>query len=489
MSNKYRNNEPQDNDILDFTAIDKSDIDQKIAAKFFMAYFNSSPIGIYIIQNGRFKFANVQFQKLTGYSLEELQGITNPIKLIHPKDRNSVRENASQMLSGENSIPYQYRYIKKDGNFGWAKETVVSIQISKNSFILGSFININNQKDAEKEASDNQEYYQILFEHHRDAVLVFTPEGSCVKVNPAACQLLGYEPEELIRMSIFDLMPFGKAENTLFDKLLLQGNVFGEIKLITKDGSSIVAEINATELPDGNYLGTVRDVTERKRMAGEMARLERLNLIGEMAAGIGHEIRNPMTSVRGFLQMLTNKGDCSNYLKYFNIMIDELDRANNIITEFLSLAKNKPIELKVQSINDVVKALEPLIAVDSINCKMYYEIDLGDIGNIVLDEKQIRQLILNLVRNGLEAMEPGGTITIKTFIDGGEVVLMVKDNGCGINPQVLGKIGDPFVTTKENGTGLGLAVCYGVASRHSAKIEMETGPSGTTFFVRFRADV
>ncbi|MFA4886504.1 MAG: ATP-binding protein, partial [Desulfotomaculaceae bacterium] len=114
------------------------------------------------------------------------------------------------------------------------------------------------------------------------------------------------------------------------------------------------------------------------------------------------------------------------------------------------------------------------------------EFELWDIPYIDLDEKEIRQLILNLVRNGFEAMPSGGTLTIKTFRDSGEVVLAVKDGGKGIGPEILEKIGTPFFTTKDTGTGLGLAVCYSIAARHNARIEIETGPKGTNFYVRFK---
>jgi signal transduction histidine kinase len=221
-------------------------------------------------------------------------------------------------------------------------------------------------------------------------------------------------------------------------------------------------------------------------MEYEMIRLERLNLIGEMAAGIGHEVRNPMTSVRGFLQLLMKKEDCLKYKDYFNIMVGELDRANSIITEFLSLAKDNPLKTEIMSLNSIVTGIEPLISADALNKEMNYDLRLGNIPDLPLEEKQIRQLILNLVRNGLEAMCPGGTISLSTFMDGEEAVLAVQDQGGGISPDVQERIGLPFFTTKEEGTGLGLAVCYSIAAKHGAGITFETGPCGTTFFVRFR---
>ncbi|WP_345788099.1 ATP-binding protein [Desulfotomaculum copahuensis] len=216
-----------------------------------------------------------------------------------------------------------------------------------------------------------------------------------------------------------------------------------------------------------------------------MARLDRLNLVGEMAAALGHEVRNPITTVRGFLQLLEDKKELSSFREYFDLMIDELDRASAIITEFLSLAKNKTIELKEENLNHILTAMLPLLQSDSAKMDKSVHLELSDIPALLLDEKEIRQVILNLVRNGLEAMPPGGRLTIKTYREDTEAVLAVQDQGNGLPPGVLERIGTPFFTTKENGTGMGLAVCYSIAARHKAKIDIETGPAGTTFLVKF----
>lgn len=233
-------------------------------------------------------------------------------------------------------------------------------------------------------------------------------------------------------------------------------------------------------------LGTTIDMTERNQLEREMARLDRLNAIGEVAASIVHEIRNPMTVVRGYLQMLQQKDGLVSYKKSFNIMIDELDRANIIITEFLSLTRNAPAEVKRQSLNCILATILPLIQADAIKTGKVINLELGDIPDLNLDEKQIRQLILNLTRNGLEAMSERGFLTIKTYVDADEVVLSVKDEGKGIAPEMLQKLGTPFFTTKEQGAGLGLTVCYKIAESHGAFITIETDIKGTTFMVHFK---
>lgn len=277
-----------------------------------------------------------------------------------------------------------------------------------------------------------------------------------------------------------------------------------ETEILRPDGTTRIIQDMPFPIKTGKgYLAgsIIRDITASKRIEDdakkrletelsllekELPRLDRLNLLGELAAAIGHEIRNPMTTVRGFLQMLSQKQECCSYKEYFDLMIEELDRANSIISQFLSMAKNKDAELKINNINTVIKSLYPLIKADAILTDKDISLKLDDVPDIPLDEKEIRQLILNLVRNGLEAMSPGGAITIKTYSIDDFIVMAVQDQGIGIESNVLYKIGTPFLTTKEGGTGLGLAVCYKIARKHKATIDIDTGPAGTTFLVKFR---
>ncbi|MGJ7922632.1 GAF domain-containing protein [Neobacillus sp. LXY-4] len=231
----------------------------------------------------------------------------------------------------------------------------------------------------------------------------------------------------------------------------------------------------------------LKNITEKKKYEKEMKRLSGLDLIGQMAAGISHEIRNPMTTVRGFLQVFSKEEKFKKYEEYLNLMIEELDRANSIITEFLSMGNTRKSELQKLDLNLIIHDITPLLMVDAINQNKYIQLETKEIPELLLNRNEIRQLILNLYRNGLEAMEPGKVLTIATHKEDDCVVLAVKDQGNGIKPEVLEKLGTPFFTTKENGTGLGLGVCYGIAARHNAKIEIQTGPEGTTFFVKFKA--
>lgn len=232
---------------------------------------------------------------------------------------------------------------------------------------------------------------------------------------------------------------------------------------------------------------TKTDITELKQYQRELSRINSLNLIGEMAAGIAHEIRNPMTTVKGFLQLLSEKQEYTQHEKIFTLMVSEVDRANSIITEFLSLVKNKPVDLKTQDLNSIIENLFPLIQADAIVADKYVDLELNKIEYLLADGNEMRQLILNLVRNGFEAMSPGGKLTIKTHMINNTVVLVVQDQGKGIDSNAIAKIGTPFFTTKDNGTGLGLASCYSIVARHNASINFDTGPYGTTFYASFNA--
>ncbi|WP_242243102.1 GAF domain-containing sensor histidine kinase [Bacillus cereus group sp. BfR-BA-01309] len=229
-----------------------------------------------------------------------------------------------------------------------------------------------------------------------------------------------------------------------------------------------------------------KNITEKKQYEQELKRLSNIDLIGQMAAGISHEIRNPMTTVRGFLQLLKEEPAYEKHNKHFNLMIEELDRANSIITEFLSMGNTRKSDLQMLDLNSIIRDIIPLIKIDTHNQNKYIQVDTSDIPELLLNRNEIRQLLINLYRNGLEAMDTEKVLTISTYKEDRDcVVLAVRDQGNGIRPEVLEKLGTPFYTTKDNGTGLGLGICYAIAARHNAKIEIQTGSEGTTFFVKF----
>lgn len=310
-----------------------------------------------------------------------------------------------------------------------------------------------------------------------------------IYVNKCFLDRHGYTRDEVIGRSAVDLgIWLDLSERSrFFGEIKEKGYANNyEVRFYNKSGDVITVLASGVVIDEDCILIASNDITELRLYQKEMVRLDRLNLIGEIAAGIGHEIRNPMTTVRGLLQLFISKDQFASEKKSLELMISELDCANEIITEFLSLSKNKAVEQRIGNLNNIIRAISPLLTADSAVADKHIVLELLDIPDIPLDEKEIRQLVFNMVKNGLEAMEPGGILTIKTCVEGDELVLSVRDQGRGIRKAVLDSIGTPFVTTKENGTGLGLAICFSIAERHNAKIDVETGPAGTTFYVRFR---
>ncbi|MDR4947297.1 PAS domain S-box protein [Neobacillus cucumis] len=316
--------------------------------------------------------------------------------------------------------------------------------------------------------------------------------GRFIDVNKAWLKSTAYEYEN-VKDQVFDWGLFTCNEGRKVEFSDLESNeTLSNLKVTyqSKDGE-IRCGLLSTEFIDiqgeACSLILVNDITERENLEKEMLRLDRLNLIGEMAAGIAHEIRNPMTTVHGFLQMW-KINDQSLSLEIVNIMLDELNRANSIIKEFLTLAKNKATDKTEQSLNGIIEPILPLLNAEANLAGKSVQHHFEPCPELLLDEKEIRQLFLNLALNGLEAMDHGGTLTVRTYSEEKKVILEVKDCGKGIKPDILDKIGTPFFTTKENGTGLGLAVCYSIADRHQAKIKVQTGNEGTSFSIYFNRD-
>ncbi|KUK65412.1 MAG: GAF sensor signal transduction histidine kinase [Desulfotomaculum sp. 46_80] len=261
-----------------------------------------------------------------------------------------------------------------------------------------------------------------------------------------------------------------------------------EVKIYTKRGeqqtgllSTDFIELNSETC----ILIIINDITELRRFEKKMSRLDRLSLVGEMAGGLAHEIRNPIAVVRGYLEYIGEKKEFRKQADRFQLMISELDRVNSIITEYLTLARGKAYDAKPENLNVLIKDLNYLVETDAIKEDKYINLELEEVPDLLLEKNDIKQMILNLIRNGLEAMAPGGYLTVRTSVEGEKVILAVCDQGKGIPPEHLDKMGIPFFTTKDYGTGLGLAICYKIAARHNAEIHLETSPEGTTFFVKF----
>ena len=217
-----------------------------------------------------------------------------------------------------------------------------------------------------------------------------------------------------------------------------------------------------------------------------LRRLARLDLIGQMAAGFAHEIRNPLTVVKGYLQFLRPKVTVP-MQEQFDLLLNELGRVEIIINDFLSVARGKFTKMSPRDLNSILNDVLPLLSTDAMKQGIDINLQLEEnLPALLLSEAEIKQMVLNLARNGIEAMKSHGVLSISTKKINNEVILSIGDTGGGISEEVRGKIFDPFFTTKGNGTGLGLAVCSSIVGGHSATMEVQSAEGqGTTFIIRF----
>lgn len=441
--------------------------------------------------------ANPSLSAMFGYSRADL--INRPVSLLFESDiRTKLPDFFDHQPLGDHApLVLETSGLRRDRSTFSAYIQIGRAAVDEQTVYVCSIRDITAIKQVEEEKKRNYETLERLvaertrelssFEKRFRSIFESSPNLIFIRAykdrryldaNRSWELFTGYKSEEIIGKSLDLFVPSDELWGKPLQNL--------RVSYFTKAGErrqGLLSTENIEIESEQCLLCVVTDITERVQMEREMNRLDRLFLVGEMAAGIAHEIRNPMTTVHGFLQTLQGKTLTADYV---DLMLGELNRANSIITEFLNLAKNKKTDFRIQDLNAVIKHLEPLINAEALRQDKSVHFELNKCPLLRLDEKQIRQIILNLTLNGLEAMGSGGELSIRTYADANEVVLAVSDQGRGIDEKFIDKIGTPFFTTKDHGTGLGLAVCYSAASRHGAKISLKTGSGSTTFLVRFK---
>ncbi|MGI6473089.1 MAG: two-component system sensor histidine kinase NtrB [Thermoactinomyces vulgaris] len=327
-------------------------------------------------------------------------------------------------------------------------------------------------------------------------VIVVDDRLNVVEINQAAARLLGLEKSKMMYRSFRDaVIQLGlpkKYRERLFSilhsrkekrKLELDWCPDGE------EPRCLLMRFHTFEDSESGLKGQIlmiEDQTEMQLLRQQVQQNNRLATIGQIAAGTAHEIRNPLTAIRGFLQVIGHKMKENGQQKehgYIDIMLREISRISSLVGEFLMLSK--PRHLNVQSVN-VTKVFNDILPIIK-NEALLYNIDvvtkrqLTTIPMIEADGELLKQVFLNISKNAIEAMKDGGLLTIrlKTYEKRKHVVVEIMDTGPGIPPHVLEKIYEPFFTTKENGTGLGLPICRQILREIDGEIKIESGPKGT----------
>lgn len=335
--------------------------------------------------------------------------------------------------------------------------------------------------------------YENVLQHMDSGIVLFDSEGYISFVNVLMGRYLGVPRRSLLGLDLPGLASFPGLSRS-FRKLVVK--LHREMflyrlryhEVIDEHGRHFLVTATYGEELDGDILISVKDVTEFKKIEQSAYQNDKLAMLGKIAAAIAHEIRNPLTSIRGFMQLLRPHLVQLGKEEYARIVIDEIDRANDIIYEFLNSSKpSTPVKKEVH-VDSLLKEVKLLFESEAIlkGC----DIELSPIDpalTVCVDVKQAKQVLLNIVKNSLDAIGGStkaqrGMIGISAVKQSSKVMIMVQDNGTGMDYHTQSKLFDPFFTTKLEGTGLGLAVCYRIIKNHGGHIQVDSDiGTGTRF--------
>jgi len=344
-------------------------------------------------------------------------------------------------------------------------------------------------------------YYEDLLGSLQDAVVVVDPGGRIRSVNQAAEELIGLSAHPLNDRPFEQAFPHDRQLQELVRKTLDSGRTRTDFdaRLTRSDGSQVVVSAVGSLIRDagGETRGVVlalRDQTRIRDLEERLSRSDRLAALGTVAAGVAHEIRNPLAGLRGAAQLLEGERDFPPAFKeYTSVIIKEVDRLAAIVETLLSFASPRAPVLRPYNLHQILDSLlfleQAPLRDRGVSVQRVYDPQLPE---ILADPAEIHQLFLNLIRNGVEAMPGGGELTIRTRYErssqrcGGLSIAVAEiiDQGVGFDPEIERHLFTPFFTTKEGGTGLGLAICLRIVEDHGGVMEAASQPGkGSSFRV------
>ncbi|MFD0674512.1 nitrogen regulation protein NR(II) [Cohnella sp. GCM10027633] len=326
-------------------------------------------------------------------------------------------------------------------------------------------------------------------------VLVLDSEFRIVEISDMLCERFGCRREDAIERELEKWLVDMRIEPPPFGREHLLGGSFRDRSWTWTSGSRRFAMmLDGDRLEDGGgHVGAFvifRDVSHQIALEEQIRQSDRLKTIGQIAAGTAHEIRNPLTAMKGFMQLLNKtlaERSMGREQEYVNIVLSEIERVNELVGEFLLLSKPREAKYASVRIGKVVQEILPMISNEALlhNVTVRHEPNVG-LPSIVADKELLKQVFLNLGKNAIEAMHGGGTLTIREYGDPkrpDRLAVEVRDTGAGIPAEVLEKVFEPFYTTKQQGTGLGLSICQRIVHDLGGRIEATSDGGGTTFTV------
>jgi two-component system, sporulation sensor kinase E len=359
----------------------------------------------------------------------------------------------------------------------------------------------NASANVSRSRSRRDKYTRLFAERFLDndshGVLILDSEFRIVEIGEMICKICGLDKIHWLNRPVEEWFEESGFLPYPFDKSLLDGRIFRDRTLEWGNGEgrrTVMLEGDVLrDTSTGDAAGAfvlIRDVSNLRLLEEQVRRSDRLKTIGQIAAGTAHEIRNPLTAIRGFMQLLNNSVTDRGMVKeqeFVTIMMSELDRVNELVSEFLLLSKPKEVRFSPITSGFVLQEILPVIRSEALlhAVNVHYEPMIG-LPSVWVDKEQLKQVFLNLGKNAIEAMIGGGSLVFREFRSPDhpdQMAVSVGDTGPGISPEVLERIFDPFFTTKPQGTGLGLSICQRIIHDLGGQLEVASGKDGTTFTV------
>ncbi|QAY67382.1 ATP-binding protein [Paenibacillus protaetiae] len=336
-------------------------------------------------------------------------------------------------------------------------------------------------RKAFEENRQMKEYLESFINHTSDAIHVADLNGVIIQVNLAFEKLFEYSAEEAVGQHLQLVPENHRMEMRLIIQSLMEGKVLPaqETERMSKSGEIIPVSVSTSAIRDSSgtiqgFASITRDMRSRNKMEELLKRSEKLTIVGELAAGVAHEIRNPLTTLRGFLQIQRQTSQMNP--EHTNLMLSELDRINLIVGEFLILSKPQATRFTSKDVRTVFGEVLSLLESEAHLRNVIFKTSFTNQACIVsCEENQLKQVFINVLKNAIEAMPSGGNVHIHIALKPEQLVAVtITDEGVGIPEDMLPKIGQPFVTSKESGTGLGMMISHRIIQSHNGTMDIQS---------------
>ncbi|MBW8350704.1 PAS domain S-box protein [Bacillus sp. IITD106] len=449
----------------------------------FYTLINNSDI-LYTIHSraGDFEYASPSFLDLTGYKKEELMSVSL-FDLLHPEEK----ELFSRVDLTQSHKNQYFRVCRREGDYVWLESTLIPrIGNDKPDVFICISKDATEQVDTKIKLEEHKEQYRLLVENFIDTVGIISRDGNVIYINDAGRKLFGVaRKEEVIGRHIFDYLD-PQSRKSLEDQL--EQNQLSETFELTvtrhdKQIKHVVVKLIPTKYRSRDVFQIIiTDITEKLKAEETIARTEKLSVVGQLAAGIAHEIRNPLTVIKGFTQML--KQEENN--EYLDVVLSELMRIEGIISDLLILAKPQPSKKEKLNLKELLENTILFFQSEAILHDVMIQTSIEAFDVFIEGEAdKLKQVFINVLKNAVEAMPNGGNLYVSTEkIEDDIFIIKIKDTGVGIPEERIKKLGEPFFSTKEKGTGLGLMISNRIIKNHGGSLEIDSKLNeGTTISI------